>query len=225
MPKVRDVATWGLALGLGLGVGIDRVSAQSGSISGTLTIPPHVAPVARRPDVRGLGMPRPRGETTRRRGVVYIDRAPQEASDVGGGSNASIDQRNETFVPHLVAIRTGHQVAFPNSDETYHNVFSLSRERRFDLGRYPAGRSRSVQFDRPGIVRVFCDIHSHMSAYVLIFSHRFFTVTDDDGRYRLDNLPPGTYTVVAWHELFDAQSQTVDVSRSESDIRLNFAFE
>ncbi len=85
--------------------------------------------------------------------------------------------------------------------------------------------TRSVQFDRPGIVRVFCDIHSHMSAYVLIFTHRFFAVTDDDGRYRLDNLPLGTYTVIAWHELFEPQSHTVEISRSESDIHLNFGFE
>ena len=76
------------------------------------------------------------------------------------------------------------------------DVFSL-RAPRFDLGRYAAGRSKSVRFDRPGIVRVFCDIHSHMSAFVLVFSHPFYATTTDEGRYRIDGIPPGDYTVTA----------------------------
>ena len=93
-----------------------------------------------------------------------------------------MDQRNETFVPHVLAIVAGTTVDFPNSDQTYHNVFSLSKTRSFDLGRYAVGRSKSVRFDRPGIVRVFCDIHSHMSAFILVFSHRYLSVVDDEGR-------------------------------------------
>ena len=80
---------------------------------------------------------------------------------------------------------------FPNNDKTYHNVFSLSKAKSFDLGRYAAGRSKPVRFDEPGIVRVFCEIHSHMSAFILVFAHRYFAVTDNEGRYRLDNVPPG----------------------------------
>src|SRR5688572_32493520 len=75
-----------------------------------------------------------------------------------------MDQRNERFVPHLLAVMVGTFVDFPNSDLTYHNVFSLSRAKRFDLGRYAAGKSKGVRMDRPGVVRVFCDIHSHMNA-------------------------------------------------------------
>jgi Carboxypeptidase regulatory-like domain len=111
-----------------------------------------------------------------------------------------MDQRNETFVPHLLAIMTGTTVDFPNSDKFYHNVFSLSKPARFDLGRYSAGHSRSIRFDRPGIVRVFCDIHSHMSAFILVFSHPYFAVTDTQGRYHIDNVPPGNYGVIAWNE-------------------------
>ena len=95
-----------------------------------------------------------------------------------------MDQRNETFVPHLLAITVGTTVDFPNNDRTYHNVFSLSKRQRFDLGRYGAGHSKSVRFDHPGVVRVFCDIHSHMNAFILVFNHRFFNITDPDGRYR-----------------------------------------
>ena len=68
------------------------------------------------------------------------------------------------------------------------------------LGRYARGKSKAVRFDTPGIVRVFCDIHSHMSAFVLVFGHPYFATTETDGRYRIDNVPPGTYNVVAWHE-------------------------
>ena len=125
-----------------------------------------------------------------------------------------MDQRNETFVPHVLAIVAGTTVDFPNSDQTYHNVFSLSKTKSFDLGRYAVGRSKSVRFDRPGIVRVFCDIHSHMSAFILVFSHRYFSVVDDEGRYRLENVPPGTYTVVAWNESAPLESRLVVVCGS-----------
>ena len=94
----------------------------------------------------------------------------------------------------------GTIVDFPNSDLIYHNVFSLSRAKRFDLGRYAAGKSKAVRMDRPGVVRVFCDIHSHMNAFVLVFNHPFFDVTDADGRFQLPSLPSGTYTLVAWYE-------------------------
>jgi hypothetical protein len=111
-----------------------------------------------------------------------------------------MDQRNERFIPHVLAVMVGTVVDFPNSDLTYHNVFSLSRAKRFDLGRYAAGKSKGVRMDRPGVVRVFCDIQSHMSAFVLVFNHRFFDVTDDEGRFELPALPAGTYTLVGWYE-------------------------
>ena len=135
-----------------------------------------------------------------------------------------MDQRNESFVPHLLAIVAGTTVDFPNNDETYHNVFSLSRAKSFDLGRYAAGKSRPVRFDRPGIVRVFCDIHSHMSAFILVFAHRYFAETDDDGRYRLDNVPPGTYTVAVWNETVhgDPPKRAVTVPDGGGDVDADF---
>ena len=90
-------------------------------------------------------------------------------------------------------------------------MFSLSKAARFDLGRYAVGHSKSVRFDQPGIVRVFCDIHSHMNAFILVFSHPFFAVTDEEGRYRIENVPPGTYSVVAWNEGISSESRPVTV--------------
>ena len=132
-----------------------------------------------------------------------------------------MDQRNETFLPNVLAITVGTVVDFPNNDSTYHNVFSLSQPRRFDLGRYAQGRSKSVRFDRPGIVRVFCDIHSHMSAFIIVFNHRYFDTTDAEGRYRIDGIPPGSYSVAAWHDGATRDTRTVTVPESGT-VELDF---
>ncbi len=160
---------------------------------------------------------------TDRRSVVYLDPAPRAAFDTREEPRPRLDQRNETFVPHVLAVVAGTTVDFPNSDRTYHNVFSLSKTKTFDLGRYAVGRSKSVRFDRPGIVRVFCDIHSHMSAFILVFAHRYFAVSDPDGSYRLENVPPGTYTVVAWHEAAALESRRVVVPDAGGEVEVNFA--
>jgi plastocyanin len=188
------------------------VAAQSrGAIRGRLDIRTPARPVERRPSVAEPASGAPVDAGDLRRGVVYLETAPRGAFEEREPGRAVLDQKNETFVPHVLPVMVGTVVEFPNSDKTYHNVFSLSRAKRFDLGRYAAGRSKSVRFDRPGVVRVFCDIHSHMSAFVLVFSHPFFDVTDTDGRFRLDNVPPGTYTVVAWYEGEARTSRSVTV--------------
>jgi plastocyanin len=176
-----------------------------------------------RPNVTELGMPTSHGPTDRRRSIVYLETAPRAAFDERDEPRARMDQRNEAFVPHLLAIVAGTTVDFPNSDHIYHNVFSFSKTKSFDLGRYATGRSKSVRFDRPGIVRVFCDIHSHMSAFILVFTHRYFAVTDDEGRYRLDSVPSGTYTLIAWNESLRQESQRVVVPDAGGEIEVNFA--
>jgi plastocyanin len=180
-------------------------------IRGRVDVRHVAAPIDRRPGVADFGMPRDRDVPDVRRSVVYLESAPRGAFEANDGSRAIMDQRNETFVPHVLAIMTGTSVDFPNSDKFYHNVFSLSKAARFDLGRYAAGRSRSIRFDSPGIVRVFCDIHSHMNAFILVFGHPFFAMTDTDGRYRIENVPPGTYGVIAWNEGTSSDAKTVTV--------------
>ena len=177
-----------------------RGAAATGIIRGRVDVRRSARLVERRPTVSGLGAAARPMSTDLMRSVVYLETAPRGAFEQYEPAHAIMDQRNETFAPHVLAITTGTVVDFPNSDRIFHNVFSLSKPATFDLGRYAAGRSKSVRFDRPGIVRVFCEIHSHMSAFILVFGHPFFTMTDIDGRYRLDNIPPGTYSVVAWNE-------------------------
>jgi plastocyanin len=174
-------------------------AAVGGSIRGRVELRRPAAPPERRPNVADLGSPAAvRDISDRLTSVVYMEDAPKSPAVVPG--HVVLDQRDERFVPHVLAVTTGTVVDFPNSDRIFHNVFSLSKTRPFDLGRYAAGRSKAVTFDRPGIVRVFCDIHSHMNAFILVFNHPFFALTDMDGRYRIDNVPPGTYNLVAWNE-------------------------
>ena len=194
-----------------LTVSADLAEQGRGVIRGRLDIRRLARPVERRPEVAEPGSAGPRDVTDLRHGVVYLETAPRGAFEERETGRAVMDQRNETFVPHVLAITVGTVVDFPNSDKTFHNVFSYSRPQRFDLGRYAVGRSKSVRFDRPGVVRVFCDIHSHMNAFILVFSHPFFDVTDAEGRFRLDNIPAGTYTVVGWYEGDPRTSRAVTV--------------
>ena len=176
------------------------LAARAGSIRGRVQLRRPLVSAQPRPTVPALGTPVAPPVADLMRSVVYLESAPRGAFESSEPRRVVMDQRNETFVPHVLAVMTGTTVDFPNSDPFYHNVFSLSKAARFDLGRYAAGRSRSVTFDKPGIVRVFCEIHSHMNAFILVFSHPFFALTDGEGRYRIDNIPPGGYGVIAWNE-------------------------
>jgi plastocyanin len=183
-----------------------------GSIRGRLDVRRLATVPTPRPTVGELGGRPPRGVPDVRPGLVYLEEAPRGAFEDFQPGRVMMDQRLEAFVPRLLAVTTGTTVDFPNSDSTFHNVFSLSRPKRFDLGRYAAGRSKAVRFDRPGVVRVFCDIHSHMSAFIVVFNHPYFRVTDVDGRFRIDNIPAGSYTVVGWYEGEARVNRAVTVS-------------
>ena len=196
-------------------------AAQPGSLRGRVElrrVPP--AP-ERRPGVAELNTPGARDVADRRRAVVYLETAPRGAFEDRDPQRGRMDQRNETFIPNVLAITVGTIVDFPNNDSTYHNVFSLSRPKRFDLGRYAQGRSRWVRFDRPGIVRVFCDIHSHMSAFIIVFNHRYFDTTDAEGRYHIEGIPPGAYSVAAWHDGATRDTRTVTIPENGT-VELDF---
>lgn len=124
---------------------------------------------------------------------------------------AAIVQKNEQFIPPVVAVTTGSEVAFPNEDPFFHNVFSLSRPATFDLGHFPPGSSRSRVFRRPGLIKVYCQIHSHMSAVARVFDHPWFTIPETDGTFSIDGVPAGEHTVVAWHERFGERRDRVNI--------------
>ena len=126
-------------------------------------------------------------------------------------SRVELRQQNETFVPHVVAITKGSSVDFPNDDPFFHNVFSLSSAAAFNLGRYPRGQSKTEKFTKPGLVKVFCDIHSHKSASILVLDHPYFTIPGVDGNYEIPNVPAGQHTIVGWHERVGERSASVRV--------------
>ena len=127
-----------------------------------------------------------------------------------------IRQENESFSPRVLAITRGSTVDFPNGDPFFHNVFSLSSAATFDLGRYPTGRSQSWRFTRPGLVKVYCHIHSHMSASILVLDHPYFAVPDPDGNFTLPDVPAGEYTIVGWHERVGERAGTVQVDAGQT---------
>jgi plastocyanin len=208
-------------------LGAVPVPAQrpQGAIRGRVDVRRVLQLPERRPQPAELGFSAGREAVDTRRAVVYLETAPATALEAREPIRGRMDQRSETFLPHVLAVDAGTVVDFPNNDSTYHNVFSLSKAKRFDLGRYARGKSKSVRFDRPGVVRVFCDIHSHMSAFVLVFSHRFYATTDDDGRYRIDSIPPGTYTVAAWYEGAARDSRTITIPAQGGAVDLDFVIQ
>jgi plastocyanin len=108
-------------------------------------------------------------------------------------------QKNKTFIPHILPVVTGTVVDFPNADPIFHNAFSSYSGQIFDIGLYPPGTSRSVRFSRPGLVRVFCNIHPSMSSIILVLNTPYFTATEKDGSFEL-NVPPGEYDLKVFHE-------------------------
>jgi plastocyanin len=149
--------------------------------------------------------------------VIYLKSAePVSLPEHSVTKVYSMAQEGETFVPHVLPIPVGSTVKFPNHDPIFHNVFSLSGTRTFDLGRYPRGDSKSVTFDQAGIVPVFCHIHSDMSAIILVLNTPYFTVPGTDRHYRLDGIPPGAYTLVAWHERAEPVQIPVEIADGQS---------
>ena len=115
-------------------------------------------------------------------------------------SKASVDQKNTTFIPHVLPVTVGSTVEFRNSDEVMHNVFSNSATQRFDLGMFGRGETRSVTLDKPGIVELRCNVHPTMHAYIVVLANNYFATPDERGSYQISGLPAGRYKLRAWHE-------------------------
>lgn len=132
-------------------------------------------------------------------GVVFW-LTPKDAPAKLQPKSFKILQKNKRFEPHVLPVAAGATVEFPNLDPIFHNAFSNFDGKVFDLGLYPPGQSRSVKFDRPGIVRLFCNIHSSMSAVIVVLNTPYFGITSASGRWEVRDVPPGEYTLGAFHE-------------------------
>ena len=152
--------------------------------------------------------------------VVYLDGSfPQPASL----PTKQVTQKDLTFIPALLPVRAGTKVEFPNLDDTYHNIFSYSPAKRFDLGRYrPDERPVPSQvFDKQGLVTLRCDIHEHMRGLILIVNTPYFVMTDTNGQFRLSGLPAGRYTVKAWIDSKTTREKPVDLKNGQT-LRVDF---
>jgi len=156
-----------------------------------------------------------RGSATPAQAVVYAE--PVDRRAPGAPGKATIQHRNKTFIPHVVAIPPGSTIAFPNDDPIFHNAFSLSPPEPFDMGLYRAGATRHRQFDRPGVYHVFCNIHPQMSAFLVVAPTPYVAVADQDGAFRLE-VPPGTYRVTALSERAAAVAVEVSVPSGSATV-------
>jgi plastocyanin len=177
------------------------VQAGAGSITGTVK-------------VRGLRSPA--------NILVYLNKTPAVAVNLSGAQFV-MDQRNLTFLPHILPVPVGATVSFPNNDKVDHNVFSLSRTKKFSLGSYKPGETKTVQFDKPGFVELRCDVHAEMLAYIMIMKNPYFAVTDAKGRFEIPdlnlleqvgiqgvtNIPSGKHFIKTWHEKLRTKKQAV----------------
>lgn len=214
------VCAWTLPAG---SPGSTRTSAQPayGRIEGQvrLIIPPMSALPSGVYPSRRVSRPTPR--TSEISNVIVFLKDMPRRSDLPA-HHATIVQKDEAFVPRVVAVTRGSTVDFPNADPFFHNVFSLSRGASFDLGRFPRGETRSRRFTTPGLVKVYCHIHSHMTASIMVFDHPFFRIPAADGSFAIDQVPPGTYEVGAWHERIGESTTRVRVEAGRT-ARVEFA--
>ncbi len=153
--------------------------------------------------------------------IVYLEGA---SAPGGRQQTAQVTQKEMNFVPTLLAIATGTKVEFPNEDGTYHNIFSYSPAKRFDLGRYrPDERPiPSVVFDQPGLVTLRCDIHEHMRGLILVLDTPYFTTTEADGRFRLTGCPAGKYIVKAWIDSRTTYSKPIEIKADAAALHVDF---
>jgi plastocyanin len=168
--------------------------------SALLTLRLSAAPVSGTVELRDSRDPSVRKQKDYSGVLVWLEPAAGTAPVALKSRHARMVQKDKTFTPHVLAILVGTTVDFPNFDPIFHNAFSNYNGQLFDVGLYPPGTSRSIRFERPGIVRVFCNIHANMSAIIAVLDTPWFAVTDKSGNYRIPDVPAGEYSLHVFHE-------------------------
>lgn len=153
--------------------------------------------------------------------IVYLEGAMTNVASLPKQTRDVITQKNAMFEPHVMPVLIGTEVRWPNKDDIFHNVFSQSDAKNFDLGLYKDPDVGTVTFDKAGRVDVFCSIHSKMNCVILVLENPYFAATDDRGAYRITNIPAGTYKVKAWHERLPGQVKEITIP-AEGEVRADF---
>lgn len=149
--------------------------------------------------------------------VVWLEGPPASTAP---GKTAEVLQEGLEFRPKVLVVQTGTTVKFPNADDVAHNVFSYSKPKRFDLGRYGKGESKDVVFDEKGLVEVGCEVHEHMRGYVLVVEHSWFTLAKEDGSFVLPKVPPGKHVLVAWKEGFEPVRREIETGGGPVELKI-----
>jgi plastocyanin len=203
------------------GLTVDVSAKDDASIEGVVQLPPPTAERALSQRY-GTNIEAPLTPTKPPAAVVYLEGNFSGNAKSPLARVAEMTQKNMLFSPDLIAVHTGGAVEFPNLDDTYHNVFSYSKTKRFDLGRYRKDeKPAKVVFDKAGVVTVHCEIHDRMRGTILVLATPYFQKTDSAGHYRLDHLPTGHFTVKAWINEADVRERAVEL---KSGARLHFDF-
>jgi len=150
--------------------------------------------------------------------VVYVDGVQAPVTSPSDSRERTMIMENKMFSPRLQVIPAGEQMSFPNRDPIMHNAFSLSPGNSFDLGLYKSGASKSQPFETPGVVRLYCNIHPQMSAFILVVENPYFARVAPDGTYRIPAVPPGIYTVKAWHEKGEVEKRVMVGEQGAQDV-------
>jgi plastocyanin len=207
---------------------VNAMPLRSATIEGTVSLT--AAPQREKPVAYNRGVYRSSAKRPTPRSpspvdvVVYLENPPASSSSPPAAGPFVMRQNHDRFVPHVLPITAGSKVEFPNEDDYYHNVFSIVSGDRFDLGRFAGGEKASVRFDEEAIVVVRCEIHSRMKAYIVVLDHPFFTAPESSGAFRLEKIPPGSYTVKAWHPTAGEKQTVITVPSHTSVVNLSLDF-
>jgi len=202
----RRVIVWVALAALLLGAKVDGAdsAAKSGIITGTVT-------VAGKPTMDV---------------VVSVEGVPAELAKArlaaAKAKKALLDQRAMKFVPHVLPVVLGTTVEFANNDKSWHNVYSKSEAKSFDLGLFAPGKSRSATFDKPGVVRILCNVHPNMEAFIVVKEHPYIAAPDNRGNFRIDGVPLGKFRLQIWHPQYGTTDAGVEIVRDGEVLNLSF---
>jgi plastocyanin len=206
-----------LLLGLAL---LPAAPQEAGDVTGTVAVAEGATPKKRlKLRYTGPGM-EDRKEPSPSLPVVWLEGPPAAKAD---GKVVDMLQEGLEFRPRVLAIQAGTTVRFPNGDNVQHNVFSYSKARRFDLGRYPKGESKDVTFEQPGIIDVCCEVHEHMKAFIVVAPHAHVATAKEDGTFVLPKVPAGKHVLVAWKEGFEPVRREIEVGAGGAKVDVRIA--
>jgi plastocyanin len=218
--KIIVIAVLGSAFSLGSAAAPNAVTGTlairgeapltvTGTISGTVTIQ---APAPRRRTADRYAGSATTSVVQTLSAVVYLRGAIPGAPSPVNNANSTMAQHDSSFAPSTISLMAGGSVSFPNGDPFFHNVFSYSGPKRFDLGRYPQGDSKEVVFDKTGVVEVFCEVHAQMAGVIVVTENPYHAVVASDGSFVIADVPVGEYTLVVWHAEHSETERSVSVT-------------